>query len=328
MTRTVFAARPAVVLSFAATALLMGCEPQPNAEPAPEAMDQQASFITVSGTVTDVMSGRALNSAQVCIHADYESPCAYSETDGSFSLDGVPADAKVALEITRDHFTSLLVPVTTSERDEDWDLALTSALVMSVQARRVGVEMDDEAGILSIRVDHDRRAGEPTFRATSAGPQADAPDVEIAPVDPPGLEIAPADQPRVRRSFRPYDVQDDDAVDTVPTNGFRPGSAVKTPAPGLQGVRIKPILGSDETVAYTNADGFTDKGARRTTADGSALVFDMTPGTRLAAIEAPLGDLSCSSDFGWMHRNSDRIVVFPVEPGFATYVNVDCTRTN
>ena len=348
--------RPAPTLTRAALALslaaaMAGCDAPASltdAEPTPPVTGEQASNITVTGQVTDVLSGRRLNSAQVCVHADFESPCAYSDTDGRFTLAGVPGNAQVALEITRSSFQSMLVPVTTTSAGEHWQLDMMSEVFGAVQARRIGVDQDDDSGQLRVRIDQGRDAVR--FAAADASPAPDAGPTIISFIpqaprfdaerevatdarvlrwwrDPqgtlrrqrPGPDGAFDMVPRVATHFD---------VPTVPTRSFRTpyDDAIEAPLRGMQGLRVKPFMSIDETVAYM-VDGLVDKGQRRTSADGGAMVFNMRPGLRMTAIEAPLGDISCSADFGWLHPKSDRVVVFPIEPGFTTYINTDCSRT-
>lgn len=300
MTRPVFpiARRTALVLALTSAGIL-GCEASPeiDSEPAVDLVGQEASFISISGTLTSQSSGRSLDAAQVCRHEDFEAPCAYSDEYGRFTLEGVPANAQITLEITREYFQSTLVPLTTTDADEEWELSLLSEKAVAIQSRRVGVHMEDDSGHLSVRVNEARRL----FVASTA-PLVVPQDPKLSPVD-------------------------DVVIRTVPTARFGP-APVELPVvtPGMAGVEVKPIMDDDEEASYADEDGMLLKGQPRTTASGEAIVFNMAAGRRLAAIQAQVTALGCTADTGWIHPSSDQVVVFPIEPGFVTFVTVSCIR--
>ena len=377
MTRTArFLTHRAALVLTAASAGLLGCEAAPeasaDAEPQTE-LEQQANFISVSGSVKDIVSGRSLNSAQICMHSDYESPCAYSDAKGQFTLDGVPANRNVALEITREYFQSVLVPVSTTLADEAWSVELASELVMGVQARRAGVSLDDDAGHLAIRVNEVSDGSRFVDGSDGPGTINDGPSLGEGPVvafipSPPSFQgkLRPATDARVLRWYRgpdgelrrqrpgpkgaydlvPHELPQGFDVEQVPTEGprlaetvpaferndridlggLRDNPNVITPTVGMQGLTVQTIMADGEVASYTNSDGLVDKAQDRTSSNGSAMVFNMRAGLRMAYVSPSIGDLACTPDFGWTYANNDRVVIFPTEPGFATYVTMDCAR--
>jgi len=296
--RTFPIARRAALVIALVSAGLFGCEAPADVDsdaPA-ELHGQDSAFISISGTVRDEVSGRALNNAQLCVHDDFESPCAYSDDLGRFRLDGVPANARVAIEMTREYFQSALLPITTRRSTLYWEVSMMSDKAMAMQARRVGVTMDDEQGHLQVRINE----ATPTFGSTSPAPPINA-SGEVRPID-------------------------DNTPECNPLACLSTGDT-KFPesAQGMAGVQVK-VIGSGERAAYGDEAGLLLKGQRRTTRDGSAVVFNMAPGASMAAVTDQMNSLGCTASSGWIHPLSDAVVRFPIEPGFVTYVHMSCSR--
>mgnify|MGYP002629986039 CR=1 FL=1 len=298
MTRFAPTARTTALVLALCSASILGCEASPEADAEPQARvaDRTVASISISGTVTDRVSGRVLNAAQVCLHDDLDAPCAYSDDDGTFTLRGVAAEAPVTLEVTREFFQSMLLPITTSDTDEERTVSMLSELAMAIQARRAGVDLDDDAGHLDLQIDEAR----PSFASRELNPEASR--------DP---KLAPVAQP----------------VWTEPADRFTlaPTKAPEAPR-GMAGVIVKPLVSDDEAAANANEAGLIDKGQRRTSASGSAMVFNMRAGRRLASVYTDMNELGCAAQSGWIHPGSDAVAVFPVEPGFITSVSVTCSR--
>jgi hypothetical protein len=299
MKRSTFpiARRAALVLALT-SAGLFGCEAptELDSEAPIELSGQNAAFISISGTVRDEVSGRALDNAQLCVRADYESPCAYTDELGRFRLNGVPANSRVSIEMTREYFQSALLPITTRRTTQYWEVSMLSDKAMAMQARRVGTSMDDEQGHLRVRIDE----ADPTFTETSPAPPVNA-SGEVRPIDDNTPECNP---------LACLGTDDSKLVESVQ---------------GMAGVQVE-VIGSGERAAYADESGLLLKGQRRTTRDGSALVFNMSPGRSLAAVTDQMTSLGCAARVGWIHPMSDAIVRFPVEPGFVTYVSLSCSR--
>ena len=60
--------------------------------------DSPGPTITLSGPVNDLGNGEGLEGVEVCILNS--STCTQTDVDGSYSLDGVPAESNVGLSVT------------------------------------------------------------------------------------------------------------------------------------------------------------------------------------------------------------------------------------
>jgi hypothetical protein len=83
----------------------------------------QSSTVAIAGTVVPVPQG-TLPGVSICLLDHPEVPCVTSDGQGKFSID-VPANAEVAITLSKAGFAGVLVPIATSDKDQlQWAIGL------------------------------------------------------------------------------------------------------------------------------------------------------------------------------------------------------------
>ncbi len=152
--------------------------------------DAAGPTITLTGPVNDLGNGEGLEGVEVCILNS--STCTQTDVDGSYSLDGVPAESKVSLSVTMPEYLGGVIPVMTgSEAQTVPVVSMGSELLSELQIGILDVPAVENAGQIAfsisngifgdrinvpgIRVALEPSAGDGPFYTTSSG----LPDTEL-----------------------------------------------------------------------------------------------------------------------------------------------------
>ena len=122
--------------------------------------------VVATGRVVEAMAGASfedlppLADAEVCLHDAPEVPCATTGADGSYRLEGLPADSEVALAMRHDGHQGALVPLVIDERPPDVSVALSPQGEIDARNAAGGVTATDATGSVGlVAIDGSRVAG-------------------------------------------------------------------------------------------------------------------------------------------------------------------------
>ena len=77
------------------------------------------SDAAIDGAVASLADQPPLPGVQVCVYQDSTIPCVTTQTDGTFSLPGLPIRTDLILSLTKSGYQSALVPIETASTDMD-----------------------------------------------------------------------------------------------------------------------------------------------------------------------------------------------------------------
>ena len=136
--------------------------------------------VTLSGPVNDLGNGEGLEGVEVCILNT--STCTTTDADGTYLIDGVPAESNVSLSVTMPEYLGGVIPV------------MTGSEAMTVPVVSMGSELLSELqiGILDVPAVED--AGQIAFSISNGifGDRINVPGIRVA------LEPAAGDGPFIR----------------------------------------------------------------------------------------------------------------------------------